>query len=93
MLMQGRGAKDVSNDRLKICLRNRTEALELVQQLSGLEDSFMIENRSGAKCVNAKSVLGVLCTLLCWTDGLYLVNSTHSGVMPACVEPFRAAGV
>ena len=80
------------NDRLQICLRDGRAALELVQQLSGLSDSFMIENRSGAKSVNAKSVLGVLCTLMSWTDGLYLVNSTHSGEMPDCVEPFRAAG-
>ena len=82
----------MSKDRIHIRLNSRSEALELVQQLSGLEDSFSIESQSGTLCVNAKSLLGVLYTMLRFGDGLYLVNNTHAGVMPPCVEPFRFAG-
>lgn len=78
--------------RVQIRLNSWMEALELIQQLSSLEDSFSIESRSGTRRVNAKSVLGVLYTMHQYGDGLYLVNNTHAGMIPNCVEPFLYAG-
>lgn len=81
----------MSNDRVHIQLKNGREALQLVQSLSDLEDSFTIENQSGARRVNAKSVLGVIYTVFHFADGLYLVNNTHAGCIPDCVKPFLFA--
>ncbi len=78
--------------RVHIRLKSRTEAIELVQRLSGLEDSFSIESRSGRRSVNAKSVLGVLYTMFQFGDHMYLVNNTHAGLIPDCVEPFLFLG-
>lgn len=75
--------------RAHIRLTGQAEVMEFVQNLNRLEDSFSIENRTGIHRVNAKSVIGVMYTMFDFPDEMYLVNDTHDGVMPACVDPYR----
>ena len=78
----------MSKGRVHIRLSSRRDVLRRVHCLSSLEDSFTIENQSGAHRVNAKSILGVIYTALHFADGLYLVNNTHAGCIPDGVKPF-----
>ena len=59
----------MSKGRVHIRLSSGRDVLQLVQCLSSLEDSFTIENQSGAHRVNAKSILGVIYTALHFADG------------------------
>ena len=78
-----------NHDRVHIRLRTQAELLEFIQGLSGFEDSFTIECRSGMQRVNAKSVIGVMYTMFDFPEEMYLVNDTHKGVIPAFADQFR----
>lgn len=82
----------MSGKRAQIWLRNGEEAAAFVQMLSRLEDSFTIESRTGTRSVNAKSLLGVFYSMLQIDDEMFLVNNTHAGMIPSCVDRFRLRG-
>lgn len=77
--------------RVRLKLENRADAFALVERLREQEDTFAIESRSGVCKVDAKSLLGVIYTMLEFLDGIYLVNETHAGEIPASVCCFLAA--
>ena len=75
--------------RAHIRLMSQAEVMEFIQGLSKFEDAFSIETRSGMHRVNAKSVIGVMCTMFDYSEELYLVNDTNDGMIPAFVDQFR----
>lgn len=75
--------------RAHIRLTNQAEVMDFIQNLCKFEDRFSIESRSGRRCVNAKSVIGVIYTILECPDEMYLVNESRDGVIPAFVDRFR----
>ena len=76
--------------RAHIRLTSQAEVMDFIQGLSKFEDSFSIESRSGMHRVNAKSVIGVMYTMLDFPEELYLVNDTNDGVIPGFVDAYRA---
>ena len=77
------------HSRAHIRLSSQTEVIAFIQQLCKQDDSFSIENTSGNHRVNAKSVIGVMYTMLDFPEELYLVNDTHDGVIPSFVDEYR----
>ena len=75
--------------RAHICLSNQNEVLNFISALSKFEDTYSIENAAGKHRVNAKSVIGVMYTMLDFPDELYLVNETNNGYIPAFVDSYR----
>lgn len=75
--------------RAHIRLNNQTEVIAFIQELSKHEDNFSIENKNGNHRVNAKSVIGVMYTMLDFPDELYLVNDTTNGSIPSFVDAYR----
>ncbi len=77
------------HSRAHIRLMDQAQVVEFIQIISNFEDQFSIENRSGQHRVNAKSVIGVMYTMLDFPDEQYLVNDVHNGVIPAAIDRFR----
>lgn len=77
------------HSRAHIRLSSQTEVIAFIQELCKQDDSFSIENTSGNHRVNAKSVIGVMYTMLDFPEELYLVNDTHDGVIPSFVDEYR----
>ena len=75
--------------RAHIRLNNQTDVLAFVQEVSKHDDKFSIENKDGSHRVNAKSVIGVMYTMMDFPDEMYLVNETDDVNIPACVDPYR----
>lgn len=75
--------------RAHIRLNSQSEVITFIQELSKYEDEFSIENTQGTHRVNAKSVIGVMYTMMDFPDDMYLVNDTNDGFIPACVDPYR----
>ena len=82
----------MSRNGARLRLRSGEDAYALVEMLRASEDTFSIESRTGSHRVNAKSILGVFCMMLQFLDGMYLVNETHAGMIPACVSGFLFVG-
>ena len=81
----------MKRERARINIRSGEDAMALVACLRAQEDSFSIESRNGARRVNAKSLLAVICSMFDLLDEMYLVNDTHNGVIPTGVHPFVCA--
>lgn len=81
----------MEDNRARLMLQSGEDAYTLVERLRGLEDAFSIENRNGMRKVDAKSLLGVICSMLESMDEMYLVNETHAGWIPASIGCFLAA--
>ena len=75
--------------RSHIRLTSQAEVMDFIQRLCRCEDVFSIENRAGTRCINAKSVIGVMYTVLDYPDEMYLVNETKDGAIPAFVDQYR----
>lgn len=75
--------------RAHIRLNSQTEVIAFIQELCKHDDSFSIENMNGNHRVNAKSVIGVMYTMLDFPEELYLVNDTNNGVIPSFVDAYR----
>ena len=75
--------------RAHIRLTSQAEVVDFIQGLSKFEDAFTIESRSGIHRANAKSVIGVMYTMIDFPDEMYLVNDSHDGVIPAFVDQYR----
>ena len=75
--------------RAHIRLNNQAEVISFIQELSKCPDEYSIENREGEHRVNAKSVIGVMYTMLDFPDDMYLVNDTTDGLIPAFVDTYR----
>lgn len=75
--------------RAHIRLNNQAEVITFIQELCKFEDTFSIENAAGNHRVDAKSVIGVMYTMLDVPDEMYLVNDTHNGVVPSFVDAYR----
>ena len=73
-------------------LNNQAEALYFIQELCRNDDSFSIENKHGDHRINAKSVIGVMYTMVDFPDEMYLVNDTHDGRIPSFVDCYRVTG-
>ena len=78
----------MSRERVKLRFTSGAEALDFVACLRTQEDSFAIENGSGQRRINAKSLMGVLTLLPHLNEGLFLVNETHAGRIPACIGSY-----
>lgn len=78
-----------AHSRAHIRLNNQKEVLEFIQDLSMSEDEFSLENFDGSRRVNAKSVIGVMYTMIELNDETYLVNDTHDGEIPVTVDKYR----
>lgn len=78
--------------RAHIRLNNQAEALSFIQELCRNDDSFSIENKHGDHRINAKSVIGVMYTMVDFPDEMYLVNDTHDGRIPSFVDCYRVTG-
>lgn len=76
--------------RAHIRLNTQAEVMTFVMALSKFEDHFSIENGKGNHRVNAKSVIGVMYTMMDFPNELYLVNDTNDGVIPGFVDAYRA---
>lgn len=81
----------MKGNRAQLSLKSGEDAYAFVEMLRDLEDTFTIESPTGLRRVNAKSILGVLYMMLEFLDGMYLVNETHDGLIPACLSGFIAA--
>ena len=77
--------------RAHIRLNNQHEVLEFITALSKFEDNYSIESANGKHRVNAKSVIGVMYTMMDFPEELYLVNETNNGYIPAFVDNYRPA--
>ena len=77
--------------RAHIRLNNQNDVLNFIAALSKFEDTFSIENATGKHRVNAKSVIGVMYTMMDFPEELYLVNETNNGYIPAFVDNYRPA--
>ena len=77
------------HSRAHIRLNNQTDVLNFVTALSKYEDTFSIENANGKQRVNAKSVIGVMYTMMDFPEELFLVNETNNGFIPAFVDSYR----
>lgn len=75
--------------RAHIRLNSQNEVISFIQELSKCEDEYSIENKQGAHRVNAKSVIGVMYTMMDFPDDMYLVNDTTDGFIPAFVDAYR----
>lgn len=75
--------------RAHIRLNNQNDVLNFIAALSKFEDTFSIENASSKHRVNAKSVIGVMYTVMDFPEELYLVNETNNGYIPAFVDSYR----
>ena len=75
--------------RAHIRLNNQAEVISFIQELSKCPDKYSIENKEGEHRVNAKSVIGVMYTMLDFPDDMYLVNDTTDGLIPAFVDTYR----
>lgn len=75
--------------RAHIRLNNQNDVLNFIAALSKFEDTFSIENATGKHRVNAKSVIGVMYTMMDFPEELYLVNETNNGYIPAFVDNYR----
>ena len=82
---------EMSGNRAELRLRSGEDVYALVELLRRMDDAFSIESLTGNRKVNAKSLLGVLYMMLEYLDGMYLVNETHAGLIPAGVSCFLAA--
>lgn len=78
-----------THSRAHIRLENQNDVLNFISTLSKFEDSFSIENANGSHRVNAKSMLGVMYTMLDFPEELYLVNETNNGFIPVFVDSYR----
>ena len=83
-------SKIVVRARAHIQLNTQAEVMAFVSSLSKFEDHFSIENWKGNHRVNAKSVIGVMYTMMDFPAELYLVNDTHDGFIPSFVDNYRA---
>lgn len=77
------------HSRAHIRLSSQTEVIAFIQELCKQDDSFSIENMNGNHRVNAKSVIGVMYTMLDFPEELFLVNDTNDGVIPSFVDAYR----
>lgn len=75
--------------RAHIRLSSQTEVISFIQELCKQDDAFSIENTKGNHRVNAKSVIGVMYTMMDFPEELYLVNDTNDGVIPSFVDEYR----
>ena len=89
MSRQIRKGNDQTFVRAHIRLNSQADVIELVQKLSKLDDDFVIENNKGTHRINAKSVIGVMYTMLDFPEETYLVNETNDGALPACIDIYR----
>ena len=78
--------------RAHIRLNNQMEAMDLVQKLSKMDDSYVIENKNGTHRINAKSVIGVIYTMFDFPEEMYLVNETRDGEIPLVADLYRVSG-
>lgn len=76
--------------RAHIRLSTQSEVMAFVMALTKFEDHFSIENKNGNHRVNAKSVIGVMYTMMDFPEELFLVNDTNDGVFPGFVDGYRA---
>ncbi|MBQ2699703.1 MAG: HPr family phosphocarrier protein [Clostridia bacterium] len=79
----------VPHIRAHIRLNSQAEVIAFIEALCKFEDSFTIENATGKHRVNAKSVIGVMYTVLEFPEELYLINDTTDGFIPPFVDAYR----
>lgn len=86
------GGKYIMNrpyTRAHIRLNSQNEVIDFISALSKFEDSFVIEDSTGKHRVNAKSVIGVMYTMLDFPEEMFLVNETNDGHIPSFVDSYR----
>lgn len=79
-----------SHVRAKIALLTQQEVVDFIKALcDGRNDFYDVENFSGTKVVNARSILGMLYATGEFPDEMYLVNITNDGYFPSEIDNFR----
>lgn len=77
--------------RAHIRLMTTTEATEFVSGLNtaNSEDSFAMIDGDCRYHVDARSLMGAIYMMTEHNDSCYLVNETHEGAFPSCIDKFR----
>lgn len=78
----------MAHTRAHIRLNNQVDAIGLVQALCNHSDEFSIENFSGDRRINAKSINGVMYATLDFNDEMFLVNDA-GGAIPSSIDIYR----
>ena len=79
----------MSHIRAKIKLNTMEDVQKFIYALCTGNDFYDIENFDGTKCVNARSLLGMLYAVSEFPNELYLVNIKNDGIFPHSIDEFR----
>lgn len=80
----------MSHIRAHVRLITQNDVMEFIKILcDGTSNFYDVENYDGSKCVNARSLLGMLYATCEFPNSLYLVNTTVDGEFPAAIDRFR----
>lgn len=79
----------MNHTRAHIHVVTQADILHLINLLYTSEDVFTVEDFTGTRRVNARSLLGVLYIVSECGDKLYLVNDTNDGVFPTALDEMR----
>lgn len=78
----------MAHTRAHIRLNNQVDVIGLVQALCSHSDEFSIENFSGDRRIDAKSINGVMYATLDFNNEMFLVNDT-GGAIPSSIDVYR----
>lgn len=81
----------MSHTRTELELVTATDAQKLCSVLNsdGTADKYVLENYDGTYRLNPRSYMQIICAIMEFPDGIFLVNDTHNGVYPAGVDEYR----
>lgn len=76
--------------RAHVRLTTQNDVMDFIRALcDGTSNFYDVENYEGTKCVNARSLLGMLYATSEFPNSIYLVNTTVDGEFPATIDRFR----
>lgn len=76
--------------RAHVRLTTQNDVMDFIRALcDGTSNFYDVENYDGSKCVNARSLLGMLYATAEFPNSLYLVNTTVDGEFPSAIDQFR----
>ena len=76
--------------RAHVRLTTQNDVMDFIRALcDGTSNFYDVENYDGSKCVNARSLLGMLYATAEFPNSLYLVNTTVDGEFRSAIDQFR----
>ena len=76
--------------RAHVRLNTQNDVMDFIRALcDGTSNFYDVENYDGSKCVNARSLLGMLYATAEFPNSLYLVNTTVDGEFRSAIDQFR----